>query len=187
MFQKLYTILFGCTTSSSILVKEEPTNISHIQTKIFDTKSFIDSTEDLKKLSIKWENTKAFVPPIQCGLVIKVYDGDTMTIATRLPYQDSTLYRFSIRLNGIDCPEIKGRNDDESHCAILARNILSDLVLHKFVTLKNISLEKYGRILADVYIDDLHVNNYMIQQRVAVPYNGKTKSSPSNWMEYYLM
>jgi len=41
--------------------------------------------------------------------------------------------------------------------------------------------------LADVYIDDLCVNDYMVQKRVAILYDGKTKSPPNNWMEYYLM
>lgn len=189
MLQKLYN-RFSCTTSSSVLIQEpidsSATSISQINPHMFDTKSITDSTEDLKRLNIKWEDTKTFVPPVQTGLVIKVYDGDTITIATKLPYPDSPLYRFSVRLYGIDCPEIKGKTPEEIQCANLARNILVNLLLHKVVTLKNISLEKYGRILADVYLDDLHINNYMIQQRVAIPYDGKTKTSPRNWMNYYL-
>jgi endonuclease YncB( thermonuclease family) len=180
MFQKLYNILFSCT--SSVLIED----ISHIQLQMFDTKSITDSTEDIKKLSIQWEDTKPFVPPVQSGIVIKVYDGDTITIASNLSYPGSQLYRFSVRMRGIDCPEIKGKNQDEIHCAILAKNILSELLLYKYVTLKNTSLEKYGRILADVYIDDLCVNDYMVQKRVAILYDGKTKSPPNNWMEYYL-
>ena len=159
MFRSLYQI-FNRTNKSSVV------------------KTNTTIAEDLK--DVKWENTKNFVPPIQSGLVIKVYDGDTITIATKLQYDESTIYRFSVRLRGIDCPEMKRKDDDESRCALLAKNILADLVLHKLVTLQNISLEKYGRILADVYLGDLHINNYMIQQRVAIPYNGKAKTPPSN-------
>jgi len=53
------------------------------------------------------------------------------------------------------------------------------------VTLKNINTEKYGRILADVYLDDMHLNKVMLEKRLAVPYDGGTKISPSNWMNYY--
>ena len=47
------------------------------------------------------------------------------------------------------------------------------------------SSEKYGRILADVYINDLHLNKYMVEKRLAVVYDGGTKICPKNWMSYY--
>jgi hypothetical protein len=31
-----------------------------------------------------WKTCKPFIPPISLGKVIKVYDGDTITIATKL-------------------------------------------------------------------------------------------------------
>ena len=62
--------------------------------------------------NIKWEDTVEFTFPIEGGRVIKVYDGDTITIASKLPFNDSPLYRLSVRLNGIDTPEIKGKNEE---------------------------------------------------------------------------
>ena len=62
---------------------------------------------------------------------------------------------------------------------------MSDLILNKIVTLKNVQTEKYGRILADVYIDNLHLNTYLLEKRLAVAYDGGTKISPENWMHYY--
>ena len=155
--------------------------------RLLDTKSLYDSTEYLNKLDkqISWKDTIQFVPPIKEGIVIKVYDGDTITIASKLPYNISPLYRFSIRLNGIDCPEIKGKDENEKKCAQIAKQEMSDLILNKIVRLKNIETEKYGRILADVYIGDLYLNKHMIEKRLAVTYNGGTKNSPSNWMNYY--
>jgi endonuclease YncB( thermonuclease family) len=135
---------------------------------------------------INWKDTMQFVPPIEKGTVIKVYDGDTITIASKLPYPESILYRFSVRLNGIDCPEIKGNDENEKQCAQIARQELSNLIMNKIVTLKNTQTEKYGRILADVYIDDLHLNNYMLEKRLAVTYDGGTKKCPKNWMNYYI-
>ena len=155
--------------------------------RLFDTKYLYDSTKYLNKLDkqISWKDTIQFVPPIEEGLVIKVYDGDTITIASKLPYSVSPLYRFSVRLNGIDCPEIKGKDENEKKCAQIAKQEMSDLILNKIVRLKNIETEKYGRILADVYIGELHLNKHMIEKRLAVTYNGGTKISPSNWMNYY--
>ena len=133
---------------------------------------------------IKWEDTVEFTFPITGGQVIKVYDGDTITIATKLPFNDSPLYRLSVRFNGIDTPEIKGKSEDEKNAAKSARDALSGLILNKFVVLKNIQSEKYGRILAEVYMDELCLNEWMIQQRYAVKYDGGTKKSPSSWITY---
>jgi len=152
-----------------------------------DTKSLFDSNEWLNKLdkSIDLKDCIPFVPPIDRGFVIKVYDGDTITIASKLPYPDSPLYQFSVRLNGIDCPEIKGKDKYEKECAQLAKQEMTDLLLNKVVILKNVETEKYGRILADVYIGDLHLNKHLLIKRLAVAYDGGTKISPKNWMDYY--
>ena len=154
---------------------------------LVDNKYLYNSTEWLDNIDkkIDWKDTTQFVPPIEKGIVIKVYDGDTITIASKLPYTDSLLYRFSVRLNGIDCPEIKGNDEYEKQCAQIAKQELSNLIMNKIVTLKNVQTEKYGRILADVYIDDLHLNNYMLEKRLAVTYDGGTKKCPKNWMNYY--
>jgi micrococcal nuclease len=127
---------------------------------------------------IRYEDTVKFVFPIQNGHVVKVYDGDTITVAAKMPYSfESPMYRFSVRLLGIDTAEIKTK----SAAAKLAKEKLQDLVLHKNVVLKNVQNEKYGRILADVYLDELHVNQWMIDQNLAVPYDGKTKHVPDTW------
>ena len=130
---------------------------------------------------IEWKDTVAFVPPITEGHVIKVYDGDTITIASTLPIVNSPLYRFSVRLSGIDSAEIKSKNINEKDHAKKVRDILSELILHKTVTLKNISTEKYGRILADVYLDELCINKWMLSEGYAVEYNGGTKTM--SWTE----
>ena len=170
----------------NVRVTEEPPSPPR-QIGLLDTKSIYDSTEWLNKVDkqIDWKDTIQFVPPVEKGIVIKVYDGDTITIASKLPYPSSPLYRFSVRLNGIDCPEIKGKDENEKQCAQIAKKEMIDLIMNKIVTLKNVQTEKYGRILADVYIDDLHLNNHMIKKRLAVTYDGGTKVTPKNWMNYY--
>jgi len=121
--------------------------------------------------SLTYANTKAFVPPIDSGKVVKVYDGDTITVATLLY---DVAYRFSVRLNGIDTPEMKG-DEHEKKLAILARDDLSNRIMNKIVTLKNVTTEKYGRVLADVYLEDECINTWMIQQGHAKVYNGGHK------------
>jgi micrococcal nuclease len=183
MFRRLFCCYTNISQSGQQVVvpqkQELEPGIDSSTISIFDTLSLSDSVK------IEWKDTIPFVPPITQGIVIKVYDGDTITIASKLPYKNSPMYRFSVRLNGIDCPEIKGKDNDEKQCAILAKNEMTGLVLHKEILLKNVQTEKYGRILADVYVNDFHVNQHMIEKRLAVKYEGGTKISPKSWLEYY--
>jgi len=126
---------------------------------------------------IEYANTIAFVPPITCGKVVKVYDGDTITVASKLPNMDEPIYRFSVRLAGIDTPEIKGKTIHEKELAIDARDALHNLIFGKMIYFKNVSTEKYGRVLADVYFQDIHVNSWMLERKYAVPYFGGTKKT----------
>lgn len=131
--------------------------------------------EDLSYLhGVTYDQTISFIPSITYCKVIKVYDGDTITIATRLP-GNTSVYRFSVRLTGIDTPEIKSKNPREHECAVFARDHLHNLLYDKIVLLKNLSIEKYGRILADVYLDNLYVNQYMIDKKYANVYDGGKK------------
>ena len=134
-----------------------------------------------------WAKTIPFVPPVSGGMVIKVYDGDTITIASKINgLKDSPLYRFSVRLNGIDTPELKGgKNEDEKTLAIMARDFLSGKILHKQVELRDVKTEKYGRLLADVWFQGKSMNSLMVEKRFAVEYDGGTKLSPDNWMTFY--
>lgn len=131
--------------------------------------------------NVEWDNTTPFVPPIKFGYVIKVYDGDTITIAAKMPYMNSPIYRFSVRLNGIDCPEIKSKSLIEKELALNARDALANKIMRKNVTLHNVSLEKYGRLLADVYCEGIHMNQWMLDNKFALPYDGGKKSRPSEW------
>jgi len=128
--------------------------------------------------SITYKDTIPFVPPLTEGKVIKVYDGDTITIASKMPFDQSPYYRFSVRLKGIDCPEMRTKNAQEKECAILTRNFLKDLLMDKMVMLKEVELEKYGRILADVYLDEVNLSDLLCEKNMAVKYDGGTKHCP---------
>ena len=137
-----------------------------------------------KKEQIK-EEPIPFVIPITEGKVIKVYDGDTITVQFKLPYKKSKLYKISVRLNGIDCPELKTKNEIEKQCSQIAKQKVSDLLMGKTVQFKNVGMEKYGRLLADVYYNDKCVNEWLLDNHLAIKYDGGTKQPPENWMEYY--
>ena len=135
--------------------------------------------------NVEYKHTVPFVAPVTSGKVIKVYDGDTITIASKLPMRNSPIYRFSVRLNGIDTPEIKTKNANEKEIAEKARDYLSSLILNNHVQLREVTTEKYGRLLAEVYFDDIHINQHLISKKYAVTYDGGTKQNPNDWKEYH--
>jgi micrococcal nuclease len=124
---------------------------------------------------------KPFIPQITEGVVVKVYDGDTITIVSTLPFEDSEYYRFSIRLLGIDSAEIKGKSDAEKVLAIRARDALSSKILNHTITLRNVTTEKYGRLLANIYLDGECINNWMLENGYAIAYDGGKKTRPDDW------
>ena len=146
-------------------------------------KKNIKKVEDSYLDGIEWKDTVPFVIPVKSGRVIKVYDGDTITIANRLQIPDSPMYRFSVRLNGIDTPEIKSKHEAEKKLAQNAKHFLSDKILGRVVQLHDVKSEKYGRILATVYYKNQNMNQLMIDSKHALPYDGGTKHIPDEWRD----
>jgi endonuclease YncB( thermonuclease family) len=133
----------------------------------------------LHNLQCDVKSTRSFIPEIHYGKVIKVYDGDTITIASPLYNGDlspnKSVYKFNVRILGVDTAELKTKSAIEHKKGIAARDALSTLILHKVVKLENISYDKYGRILCHVYLDDVNVSEWLISNHLAVSYDGGTK------------
>ena len=125
--------------------------------------------------SPNWRNTKPFVPPLKEGIVIKVYDGDTITIAAKLPFAESPMYRWSVRLLGIDTPEMKSKDERLKQIAIKARDTLSEKIMGKMIHLENVGTEKFGRVLANVIFEGKNLNNWLLEEKLAYEYKGATK------------
>ena len=87
-------------------------------------------------------------------------------------------------MNGYDSPEMKTKNDEEREVAKLAQKALSDKIMGRDVILRNVRLEKYGRLLCEVYLDDLHLNKWMMDNRYGIAYGGGTKIIPNSWKAY---
>jgi endonuclease YncB( thermonuclease family) len=128
-------------------------------------------------INCSYETAKPFVPPVVSGFVIKVYDGDTITIAATSG--DGINRRFSVRLAGIDTAEITSKDPNLKLMATKAKEHLIRLCFNKVVLLSDVSCEKYGRLLATVHLTDQDggtcLNKDMVLQQLAVPYTGGTK------------
>ena len=109
----------------------------------------------------------------------KVVDGDTIDADIDLGFDISLTKR--IRLAGIDTPESRTTDKAEKALGIDAKNWLK----HRLEEAKDIiirtqlpdSTEKYGRIIGQLYIngEDASLNNQMITEGYALPYDGGTK------------
>ena len=163
------------TSEKSILVKHKK------QPKENNNKNKKSVSFDIKNCNyletITYKETEVFIPQIRFAKVIKVYDGDTITVAAKLPFNESAIYRFSVRLRSIDSPEIKGESEKECQLAIESRDALHHLIFGKIIELRHHGKEKYGRLLADIYYKDVHINKWMVDKGYAVKYDGGKKVS----------
>ena len=64
---------------------------------------------------------------------------------------------------------------------------MSEQVLDKVVTLENVSYDKYGRVLADVFVASVNVADKLLAHNLAVPYDGGTKQTPNDWFKYHAL
>ena len=112
--------------------------------------------------------------------VISVYDGDTFRVdIDSLP--PIVGKNIPIRLNGVDTPEIRGKCQYEKDLAIKAR----DFVRNKLANAKEIKLTKlqrgkYFRVVADVMIDGVSLEQELLDNEFAYKYTGGKKSSWCN-------
>ena len=126
--------------------------------------------------NLNFKELKFFYPPIKKGRVIRVYDGDTITIAARVPLlKNRDIYKFSIRLNRIDCPEIKTKNNEEKLYALRVRDLLSEKIMNKMVKVEILKTDKYGRYLAEIYYKRENISDWLLNNRYAIPYDGGKK------------
>lgn len=139
------------------------------------------------------------------GLVVSLYDGDTMTVA--LPVMGD-VYRFPLRVAGIDTPEIKSKSADLRLKAVRARNRVLQLIgipigAEEPLTKKEVEArlasaqpqplvevscrdwDKYGRLMADIrplsydrmtgVVRGPSIAEVLIAEKLAYAYSGETK------------
>jgi endonuclease YncB( thermonuclease family) len=128
------------------------------------------TTNDIPEFSLKGYNTAA--------KIVDVYDGDTCKAVLFL---DNKLTKFTIRMNGYDTPEIRTNNEIEKIYGIAAKIIVSRMILNKIVYIKCDKWDKYGRLLANIYMktpkEMICLNEWIITNRLGVKYEGKTKDN----------
>jgi len=113
------------------------------------------------------------------AIITKVIDGDTVDVDIDLGFE-AWLRNQRIRLYGIDTPESRTSDKVEKVFGNLAKSKIlefcpvgSSIILQ---TKTDDSRGKYGRILGELIVDGVNVNQYMIDNNYAVAYFGMSKS-----------
>ena len=105
--------------------------------------------------------------------VVSVYDGDTLTVDAE-PWLGVTI-RTSVRVNGVDTAEIRGKCQAEKDLAIKARDFVRGKVGER-VTITNVKHGKYaGRVVADVFVGQEKLSDMLIAEGLGRPYRGGTR------------
>lgn len=141
-----------------------------------------------------------YIPNFQYARVSSVYDGDTITIAVlkRRMLRKNKVYSYKLRIAGIDCPELRGSDEEEKFFAEKAKEFVAKRIDKKVIKLEVLGYDKYGRILAHVFykcndnssygstFGDLFGNckdcphnlaSELVVNGLAVIYDGKAKSN----------
>lgn len=107
--------------------------------------------------------------------IIEVYDGDTCKVVYRFGRK---YFKISIRIGGIDTPEIRGGSQNETKAAEQIRDHVRELILGK---IKYIYIEKWdkygGRVVGDVFLNGKNkpLSGYLLQRGLAKKYDGSKK------------
>ncbi len=109
------------------------------------------------------------------------YDGDTCRFDIPKPHPFFG-ENILVRLAGIDSPDLQGNCAQEKQLAVKARDLVqTTLEQAHSITLKNAKRGKYFLIVAEVWADGVNVSEVLIQEGLAVAYDGDTKEK--EWCE----
>jgi len=103
-----------------------------------------------KRMPALFDTRKEALPTT---IIQSCYDGDTCT----------AIDGEKIRLACIDTPELKGRRADPIP-AKKARDFLNDLLINEEVYIKRITNDRYRRTVAELYKNDINVQELIVQK-----------------------
>mgnify|MGYP001597236220 CR=1 FL=1 len=110
--------------------------------------------------------------------ITKIIDGDTIRCDIDLGF-DIVMANQTIRLYGIDTPESRTRDLEEKYYGNLSKQILNDYCPKgSYITLRT-HLDKkgkFGRILGELIVNKVNLNEQMVIENLAVEYHGQSKT-----------
>ena len=122
-------------------------------------------------------NAKPQYGTVTVSKVISVYDGDTFRVnIDSLP--SIVGKNIPIRVNGVDTPEIRGKCQYEKNLALEARDFVrAKLSNATEIKLTNLQRGKYFRVVANVVVDGISLEQELLDNKLAYEYDGGKKLS----------
>ena len=106
----------------------------------------------------------------------RVVDGDTVDVTIDLGFK--IFHKARVRMYGIDTPESRTRDLDEKARGILSKSFLQDALVQSnkvIIKTQKDAKGKFGRILGELYVNDININQLMVDKYLAVAYTGQSK------------
>lgn len=97
--------------------------------------------------------------------IVSVYDGDTVTADIDMGL-NIWAHGEKLRLHRINTPEIRGNERDQG---LISRDWLRERLIDQEVMIQTIKDKKgkYGRYLAEIYLDDVNINDQLVAEGLA--------------------
>lgn len=109
---------------------------------------------------------------------VRAYDGDTVTL--RITIWPALTKVESVRLAGIDTPEIRGDCDSEKRRAREARDFVRERLTDAELRVTISEIGKYGRAVGRITVDGEDLGQMLLDRGHARPYDGGQRLS---WCE----
>lgn len=101
------------------------------------------------------------------ALVNRVVDGDTVSLEIDLGF--SIYKKSNCRLWGINTPELRSKDKEEKEKAIMAKDYLTEILpIGLSVTIKSKNLDKYGRPLIEIFVNNMNINDEIVSKGFGV-------------------
>lgn len=100
------------------------------------------------------------------GIVKRVVDGDTYDIMVDLGFGIYSLIRFRLEL--VDTPEVRGVEREEGLRVV---EIVREKIEGKEVILKSTKKGSFNRYIATIWIDDVNLGEYLLNENLAVKFS----------------
>lgn len=138
--------------------------ISYIKKRYYERKYKSVTDKDVNKYSL--EGLKKYCK------VVKVYDGDTITIVFK---HHGQLVKYSCRIDGIDAPELRTKNKKEKEKAIYVREYVKNMIDQETVKVYFGKFDKYGRPLIKIRHNRQDLSGILLRKGLVREYHGGKK------------
>lgn len=131
--------------------------------------------QSLQKINVENATDVPYKNKLIKAKIIDIHDGDTIKVIILLGHEP---FKFSIRVNGIDAPEVSRCENWEKEAGLKVRDYVRSIIKGEIITIKLTSLDKYGgRYIGDVYLTkNLTLSEHLLKEELVKPYDGGTKN-----------